>query len=40
MIVLFDTDVVLDLLLDRQPFADAVAHMFSKVEKGEILKAV
>lgn len=36
MIVLFDTDVVLDLLLDRQPFADAAARMFSKVEAKEI----
>lgn len=36
MIVLFDTDVVLDLFLDRQPFAEAAAHMFSKVEEGEI----
>ena len=36
MIALFDTDVVLDLLLDRQPFAEAAAQMFSKVEEGEI----
>ncbi|MCX5885517.1 MAG: PIN domain-containing protein [Proteobacteria bacterium] len=36
MIVLFDTDVILDLLLDREPFADATARMFSKVEKGDI----
>ena len=31
MIALFDTDVVLDLFLDRQPFAEAAALMFSKV---------
>ena len=36
MIALFDTDVVLDLFLDRQPFAEAAAQMFSKVEVGEI----
>jgi predicted nucleic acid-binding protein len=36
MIVLFDTDVVLDLFLDRQPFAEAAALMFSKVEEEEI----
>ena len=36
MIVLFDTDVILDLFLDRQPFAEAAALMFSKVEEGEI----
>jgi predicted nucleic acid-binding protein len=36
MIALFDTDVVLDLFLDRQPFAEAAAIMFSKVEEGEI----
>jgi predicted nucleic acid-binding protein len=36
MIVLFDTDVILDLLLDREPFAEAAAHIFSKVEKGDM----
>jgi len=36
MIVLFDTDVILDLLLDREPFAEAAAQIFSKVEKGDI----
>lgn len=36
MIVLFDTDVVLDLFLDRQPFAEPAAILFSKVEEGEI----
>ncbi len=36
MIALFDTDVVLDLFLDRQPFAEAAALMFSKVEEGKI----
>jgi predicted nucleic acid-binding protein len=32
--VLFDTNVVLDLLLDREPFSSRVAFLFSKVEKG------
>ena len=36
MIVLFDTDVILDLLLDREPFAEAAAEIFSEVEKGNI----
>lgn len=36
MKVLFDTDVTLDLLLDRKPFSDTVALLFSRVEKGEI----
>jgi predicted nucleic acid-binding protein len=34
--VLFDTNVVLDLLLDREPFSTAVAHLFSQVERGAI----
>lgn len=36
MIVLFDTDVVLDLLLDREPFSEAAAELFSRVEKGDV----
>jgi len=36
VIVLFDTDVILDLLLDREPFAEAATQIFSKVEKGSI----
>lgn len=36
MIVLFDSDVILDLLLDREPFSDAAAKIFSRVEKGDI----
>jgi predicted nucleic acid-binding protein len=28
MIVLFDTDVILDLLLDREPFAEAAREIF------------
>jgi predicted RNA binding protein YcfA (HicA-like mRNA interferase family)/predicted nucleic acid-binding protein len=34
--VLFDTDVVLDLLLDRQPFSAPAADLFSRVERGEL----
>lgn len=36
MIVLFDTDVVLDLLLDRKPFSESAVQLFSKVEADEI----
>lgn len=36
MKVLFDTNVVLDLLLDRQPFANDAAALFSRVESGRI----
>jgi predicted nucleic acid-binding protein len=36
MIVLFDTDVILDLLLDREPFAEAAAEIFTEVEKENI----
>jgi len=32
--MLFDTNVVLDVLLDREPFATTGAHLFSKVERG------
>jgi predicted nucleic acid-binding protein len=36
MIVLFDTDVVLDLILDLKPFSEAAVQLFSKVEADEI----
>ncbi len=36
MIVLIDTDVVLDLLLDRAPFAEEAAELFSRVERGDV----
>ena len=32
--MLFDTNVVLDVLLDREPFATIGAHLFSQVERG------
>ncbi|MCU0575047.1 MAG: PIN domain-containing protein [Syntrophobacteraceae bacterium] len=34
--MLFDTNVVLDLLLDREPFSPDAARCFSMVEAGEI----
>jgi predicted nucleic acid-binding protein len=33
---LLDTNIVLDLLLDRAPFADAADALFSKVEDGTV----
>ncbi|MGV8073945.1 MAG: PIN domain-containing protein [Syntrophobacteraceae bacterium] len=36
MRVLFDTNVVLDLLFDREPFSLDAAGCFSRVETGEI----
>lgn len=36
MRVLFDTNVVLDLLLDREPFSADAARCISMVESGEI----
>ncbi len=37
MKVLFDTNVVLDLLLDREPFSGAAASLFERVERGEMV---
>ncbi len=37
MRVLFDTNVVLDALLDREPWADAAVALFDKVESGELI---
>ena len=36
MRTLFDTNVVLDLLLDRAPFADAAASLIARVESGDL----
>jgi predicted nucleic acid-binding protein len=36
MKVLFDTDVTLDLLLDREPHSENAAILFSKSERGEL----
>lgn len=35
MRLVFDTDVVLDLLLDRRPFSEPAAVLFSRVEAGD-----
>jgi predicted nucleic acid-binding protein len=35
--VLFDTNVILDLLLDRQPHAEAAAALIARVERGELI---
>jgi len=34
--VLFDTNVVLDFLLDRQPFSAAATRLVARVERGEL----
>jgi len=34
--VLFDTNVILDVLLDRDPFIDAAAKLFALVDNGRI----
>ncbi|MEA1923455.1 MAG: PIN domain-containing protein [Pseudomonadota bacterium] len=36
MKVLFDTNIILDVLLDRKPFADHAAFLMSQVERSEI----
>jgi len=35
--VLFDTNIVLDVLMDRLPYSDAAVALFSKVEEGAII---
>ncbi len=37
MKILLDTNIVLDVLMDRMPFADAAMELFSKVENGSII---
>jgi len=34
--ILFDTNVVLDVMLDREPFSELATKLFSKVEKKEL----
>jgi predicted nucleic acid-binding protein len=34
--ILFDTNIILDILLDRKPFSDLAVKLVSKVEKKEI----
>ncbi len=36
MKILFDTNVVLDLLLDRKPFSAIAARLFSSVDAGDL----
>ena len=36
MRILFDTNVILDVLLDREPFSSTAAKLFSEVEAGNI----
>ncbi len=36
MRILFDTNVILDVLLDREPFSSKAAKLFSLVESGEL----
>ena len=36
MKILFDTNVVLDLLLDRKPFSTTAARLFSRVDEGDL----
>jgi predicted nucleic acid-binding protein len=38
--VLFDTNVVLDVLLAREPFADVAARLFSLVDRGDLDGAI
>ena len=37
MKVLFDTNIILDVLLDRKPFSEHAAFLISKVERSEII---
>jgi len=36
MKILFDTNVILDVLLDRKPFSNDASYLMSKVERSEI----
>ena len=36
MKVLFDTNIILDVLLDRNPFSEPALHLMSKVERSEL----
>lgn len=36
MITLFDTNIILDVLLDREPFSNDASYLLSKVEQSEI----
>jgi predicted nucleic acid-binding protein len=36
MNILFDTNIVLDVMLDRAPFSEPASHLLSLVERGDI----
>jgi len=36
MKILFDTNVILDVLLERKPFVKSALYLLSKVERSEI----
>lgn len=40
MRVLLDTNVVLDVLLNREPYASASADVLSRVETGELIGCI
>lgn len=40
MKVVIDTNVVLDLLLDRAPFADTAVQVFTQIESGQVSACV
>ncbi len=37
MKTLFDTNVILDVLFDREPFSSDASYLLSKVEQSEII---
>lgn len=37
MKILLDTNIVLDVLMDRMPFSDPAVELFSKVEEGTVI---
>ena len=37
MKILFDTNIVLDVLMDRLPHSDVAVELFSKVEEGSVI---
>ncbi len=37
MKILFDTNVILDVMLDRNPFSESASQLLSLVERGDIL---
>jgi len=38
--VLFDTNVILDVLLEREPFVDAASKLFALVDNGRITGSI